>query len=136
MKYATILLLFAAAWLLSPQSSEAACSAQTVQQLGDHVRYTGDCENDNEVLITTGDVSQYEACMLVSTTGAVDVAVSLDGTTYTTAPVSLIDMGSTSTAPVIVTAALRLYAFPLVGVASIRVLQNGATDAAAQLTCG
>lgn len=135
MKYLSVIVLLAAGLWFSPQQAQAACTTQVVESLGTHIRYSGSCANDNEVLITTGDMSQYEACSLVSTTGAVDVLISLDGTNYTTAAESLIDLGATDTAPVVVTAALRHYAFPLVGVARVRILQNGATAAAAFINC-
>ena len=129
----TSICLAALLLLLTPEA-EAACSTQTVSANSNSIIYTGDCENDDEVLFTTGDMTQYDACVLMSTTGAVDVVVSIDGTNYSTAPLSLNDLGATSTAPVIVTAALRVYAFPA-KFARIRVLQNGATDAAASLRC-
>lgn len=122
--------------LLGPHEAQATCTAQVVSQSGTHILYSGSCTDDNETVITTGDVSQYRECSLVSTAGAVDIVISLDGTTYTTAAGSMIDLGATDTAPVIVTAALRHYAFPLPGgVRRVRVIQNGATDAAAVLTC-
>jgi hypothetical protein len=64
------------------------------------------------------------------------VFVSLDGTNYSTAGLSLADLGSTSTDPVIVTAANRTYGFRGV-YRLIRVLQNGASAVtAASLMCG
>lgn len=96
--------------------------------------YTGNCTDDNEVLIQTGDSLTYDACFLMSTTGAVDVFVALDGTNYATDPLSLTDNGAADTNPVIVTAALRIYSFAT-KFWKIRVLQNGATDAAASLVC-
>lgn len=93
---------------------------------GDRLLETGSGTNDNDVVIQTGDVSKYRSFFLMSTAGAMDVLVSIDGTNYTTAPLSLIDLGATTTDPVIVTAANRLYAFPCQA-RFIRVLQNGAT---------
>lgn len=84
--------------------------------------------SDNDIVVQTGDVSRYSLFMLSSTAGALDVDVSLNGTDYTTAPVSLTDLGATTSDPVIVTAANRLYG--LIGsFAAIRVRQNGATAA-------
>ena len=84
---------------------------------------------DNDVVIQTEDVSGYREFSLQSTAGAMDVMVTLDGTNYTTAPLSLIDRGATTSDPVIVTAANRSYAFygPFY---KARVLQNGATAVA------
>lgn len=105
-----------------------------VEDLGTHVRYYGTGTNDNDVLFTTGDVSRYDACTLMSTTGAVDVFVSLDGTNYATAPLSLQDFGAGTTDPVLVTVALRVYGF-VIKARNIKVLQNGATGAAASMNC-
>lgn len=105
-----------------------------VEDLGTHVRYYGTGTNDNDVLFTTGDVSRYDACTIMSTTGAVDVFVSLDGTNYATSPLSMQDMGATSTNPVVVTSALRVYGF-VVKARKIQVMQNGATGAAASMDC-
>lgn len=105
-----------------------------VEDLGTHIRYYGSGANDNDVLFTTGDISRYDACTIMSTTGAVDVFVSLDGTNYATSALSLQDMGATSTDPVLVTAADRVYGF-VVKARRIQVLQNGATAAAASMLC-
>ena len=126
MKYIKALLLGA---LLACGTSFAA-----VEDLGTHVRYYGTGTNDDDVLFTTGDVSRYDACTIMSTDGAVDVFVSLDGTNYATSALSLQDMGATSTDPVLVTAADRVYGF-VVKARRIRVLQNGATAASASMNC-
>ena len=128
-----IVLAVLAAFLWSPEA-EAVCATQTFVDSGTHALWTNDCTDDNEVLIQTTDVSRFDACFLMSTTGAVDVFVSLDGTNYATAALSLEDKGATSTAPVLVTAALRVYGF-VAKFRRIRVIQNGATDAAASLLC-
>lgn len=105
-----------------------------VEDVGTHVRYSGTGTSDNDVLFTTGDVSRYDACVLMSTDGVVDVFVSLDGTNYSTAPLSLQDFGASTTDPVLVTIADRVYGF--VGkYRKIRVLQNGATATAASMNC-
>ena len=88
--------------------------------------YTGTGTNDNDVVIQTDAIERHCAFMLVSTAGAMDVFVSIDGTNYTTAPLSLIDFGGIVTTPVLVTVANRVYGFR--GVFKfVRVLQNGAT---------
>ncbi len=133
MKNLAIALLLLALFVPA-QDASATCTSQTVNLLGDAILYTGSCTDDNEVLITTGSMDKYDACMLMSTTGAVDVQTSLDASTYSTAPLSLTDKGGTSTNPVLVTVALRMYAFPA-KFFRIRIDQNGATDAAASLMC-
>lgn len=88
---------------------------------------TGTGTNDNDVVITFDDVVHgADTFLLMSTAGAMDVFVSLDGTNYATAALSLTDMGAITSDPVIVTAANRCYGFRG-KFASIRVLQNGAT---------
>ncbi len=95
----------------------------------------GSGTNDNDVVIQTTDVSMYREFSLQATAGAMDVLVSLDGTNYTTAPLSLIDRGATTSDPVIVTAADRSYAF-FGTFHKIQVLQNGGTAVAdAVLLC-
>jgi hypothetical protein len=105
-----------------------------VEDLGTHVRYYGTGAADNDVLFTSGDMSRYDACTIMSTDGAVDVFISLDGTNYATSALSLQDLGATSTDPVLVTAADRVYGF-VVKARRIRVLQNGATAASASMLC-
>lgn len=93
--------------------------------------------NDNDVLINfTASSSDWEnlvgaadTFLLMSTAGAMDVFVSLDGTNFATAALSLTDMGATTSDPVVVTAANRVYGFRG-KYKSIRVLQNGATAVA------
>lgn len=122
------------ALLAAPKEAHATCTTQVVTQLGNFVQYTGSCTDDNEVIITTADLSQYDACSLVSLTGAVDVFTSLNGTDYITAPRSLQDFGAADNNPVLVTAALREYGF--VGKwRRLQILQNGATDAEVVLNC-
>lgn len=82
-----------------------------------------------DVVIQTKDSMRNDQHMLMSTAGAMAVFVSLDGVNYTTAALSLIDFGATSTAPVIITAAGRMYGF--VGYyALIQVQQSGAVAVA------
>lgn len=95
--------------------------------MGNAMRYAGGVGvNANDVFVQTGDVSGYDSFLLQSTAGAMQVLVSLDGTNYSTAPLSLTDMGATTTNPVIVTAANRTYRFRGT-FAKIQVTQNGAT---------
>lgn len=90
---------------------------------------TADGTNDNDVVIQTEDVSKWDTFQFMSTAGAMDAFVSLDGTNYTTAAISLQDMGATTSDPVIVSAANRLYGFRG-KFAKVRLLQNGATGVA------
>lgn len=109
-------------------------ASASVEDLGTHVRYYGTGTNDNDVLFTTGDISRYDACSLMSTDGAVDVFVSLDGTNYSTAALSLQDFGASTNDPVLLTVADRVYGF-VIKARNIRVLQNGATAASASMNC-
>ncbi|HEX9660267.1 MAG TPA: hypothetical protein VGA18_08195 [Rhodothermales bacterium] len=94
--------------------------------------FSGGGDNDNDELFTTSDISSCDAFMLMSSAGAVDVLVSLDGVNFSTAPLSLQDFGAVDTTPVLVTAAGRVYGFAG-KFRKIRALQNGATAAQATL---
>lgn len=97
-------------------------------------RYYGSASVDNGVLFTTGDMSRFDACVLMATAGTVDVYASLDGTNYATSALSLEDKGATALDPVLQASANRVYGF--VGkFLFIRVLQVGATPSAASLNC-
>lgn len=85
---------------------------------------TGTGTNNDDIVIAMNDVSNFDTFMLMSTAGAMDVWVSLDGSHYV-GPVSLADFGAVTSDPVIVTAANRLYGFRG-KFRSIRVMQNGA----------
>lgn len=98
--------------------------------------YSGSGTNDNDVLFTTGNVEKHSMFTLLSTTGAVDVFVSLDGTNFSTAALALEDAGATANGTyVVVTTALRVAKFTG-KYRVIRVLQNGGTAAEATLMCG
>lgn len=97
-----------------------------------YVQGTG--TNANDVNIQTGDVSAYDNYTLMSDAGAVQVLVTLDGTNYSTAPLSLEDLGATTSTPVLLTAALRVYRFRG-NFYKIRVTQSGATASSATLFC-
>lgn len=99
----------------------------TVDSVGNIERYSGGVGvNDGDIVVDTGDISRHDTFCLISTAGAMEVFPSLDGTNYSTAPLSLIDMGATSTAPVTLTAAGRIYGF-FGAFAKVRVKQSGAT---------
>lgn len=94
---------------------------------GNVANKTGSGTNDNDVVILFDDVVDgADTFLLMSTAGAMDVFVSLDGTNFSTAALSLTDMGATTSDPVIVTAANRVYGFRG-KYKAIKVLQNGAT---------
>jgi len=98
--------------------------------------FTGTGVSDNDLLFTTHDVEKHSLFTLMSSAGAVDVEVNLDGVNWSTAPLALEDQGATtSTTYVLVTAALRVYKFSG-KYRQIRVRQNGATAATATLMCG
>lgn len=108
---------------------------QTIADNTNVVSYTNTSTDDNEEVIVTADVSKHDTFMLLSTAGVVDVLVSLDGTNFSTAPIALQDMGASTLDPVLVTVAGRVYGFRG-KFRKIKVLQNGATDAAVTLLCG
>ncbi len=96
----------------------------------------GNSDDDNDVVVQTNDVTHFNTFMLTSRLGALDVLVSLDGTNYSTVPLSLTDLGAASVNPVIVTAAARIYGFKGFYM-KIRVLQNSGTDTEdVVLVCG
>ena len=97
-------------------------------------KYSGTGANDNDVLFTSGRMLSYDTFMVSSSAGAVDVFVSLDGTTFV-GPTSISDLGATTSDPVLVTAPGRMYGFKG-KYELIRVLQNGATAATAVLRYG
>jgi hypothetical protein len=104
--------------------------------MGNCMRYLGDAAGDNATVIETGDVSRYREFTLQATDGATDVFVSLNGTDYSTAALSLIDLGATTSDPVLVTAADRTYAF-FGRFAKVKILQNGGTAVTGcALICG
>ncbi len=104
---------------------------------GDVLVWTGGIStDDNEVVVQTNDVFNYDTFILFSTAGVMDVTVTLDGTNYSTAPLSLTDMGAAASAPVIVTVANRVYGFKG-RFNKVRVLQASGTDLAdVSLVCG
>jgi hypothetical protein len=96
--------------------------------MGSHVgTIPGSGAADNAVVIAFDQIlNGTNTFMLMSTTGAMDVFVTLDGTNWSTAPLSLTDLGATTQDPVLVTTANRMYGF--FGLfRGVRVLQNGAT---------
>jgi hypothetical protein len=98
------------------------------------VRFSGSAAADNAELFTAVNTVGFDHCMLMSPDGAVDVFVSIDGTNFTTAPLSLQDLGATTSDPVLVTTADRMYAVNGKYV-SILVQQAGMTAASASLLC-
>lgn len=99
-----------------------------VDQYGNVERFSGGVGvNTGDVVVQTGDVTRFDTFMLRSTAGACDVVASLDGTNYD-APLSLDDLGATTSAPVVVTAAARTYRFKG-AFALLRVRQSGAPAA-------
>lgn len=99
---------------------------QSSDSLGNCMRYLGAAAADNATVIETGDVSRYSEYTLQATDGATDVYVSLNGTDYSVAALSLIDLGATTSDPVTETAADRTYAF-FGRFAKVKILQKGAT---------
>ena len=103
-----------------------------LEQRDHYVRYSGSGASDNDVLFETDDLTPWDGFLLLSTTGAVDIFVSLDGDNFATSALSLQDFGASDLTPALVTVAGRVYGF--VGkFKKIRVLQNGGTAASASL---
>lgn len=130
------LLALAILTLQFPNKAEASCTAavKTVNNSLGTVLYTGSCTTAAEVLITTDTLAPYRECSVMSSTGAVDIVVSIDGTTYSTTVMAVRDQTATTLTNVVVTAALKQYWFN-VSFTSLKIRQNGATAAAAQLFC-
>lgn len=106
-------------------------------QHGRVLRWTGTGSNSGDVLVeaTEADSVPYlGACMLVAATGSVEVLMSMNGQTWPTAALSLVDYGATDNDPVVSTAALRVYAFPVIA-AAFRVRQVGATASSVVINC-
>jgi hypothetical protein len=97
--------------------------------------FSGTGAGDDDLLFTAPDVRAYGTFILMSSAGAVDVEVTLDGTNWSTAPLSLTDLGAEVLTPVLVTVAGRVYGFRG-KFRGVRVRQNGGTAATACLTCG
>lgn len=108
----------------------------TLDSIGDALCYSGGSGvSAADVVIQTNNVARYDQFFIQSTGGVMEVLVTLDGTNYSTAPLSLMDEGATTTAPVLLTAANRTYSFNGC-FRGVRVRQNGATAVAnASMTC-
>ncbi len=89
-------------------------------------RTGGTGANDNDLVLELTNAFPWDTFHIMSTAGAMDVEVSLDGVNFTTAPISLTDQGAISADPVIVTVANRVYGFRG-KYQTVRVRQNGAT---------
>ena len=109
----------------------------TVESYGNVDIWSGGiATEDDDVVCQTGSVIHFNTFLIMSTAGALDVAVTLDGTNYSTAALSLTDMGAAASAPVIVSVANRVYGFKGYFMA-IRVVEKGSTDVAdVVLVCG
>lgn len=89
--------------------------------------FTGTSASDNELALTATGVEGFSLFQIMTTAGAVDVEVTLDGSNWSTVVMALEDQGATaSTTYVVVTAANRLYQFKG-KFAGVRLRQNGAT---------
>ncbi len=93
--------------------------------------YTGSSNADNATVFEfLGNMQSYDTYQLGSTGGAMDVYGSGDGTNFLSAPIALIDLGSTTPSVAVVeTAANGNYGFRG-RYKAIRVLQKGATAVA------
>lgn len=98
----------------------------TIDIVGNVQRYVGGSGvNANDVVVQTGDISRFDTFLLMTTAGAAQILATLDGVNYAAAPMSLDDLGAVASAPVIVTAASRIYRLRG-SFAKLQVTQNGA----------
>lgn len=113
------------------EDAEAACTVESeVVDTGTGYRIlTGTCDADNDILIQTVSSLEYDACLVGSTTGSVDVDVSLDGTNYFAA-ISLKNEHDTDGAEAVATTVDKVYSF----VAKFRAIRVRAVSAAATAT--
>ncbi len=81
--------------------------------------------NNNDIVIQTLDSNRFDTFLLKSQQGVMDVFVDLGDGNFI-GPMSIADLGATSSDPVIVTVAARLYGFRG-SFKAIQVQQNGAT---------
>lgn len=94
--------------------------------------YTGSVAGAGLVLFTTDDLTDINACNLISTVGAVQLQVSYDGSTWVVH--NLEDKGGTTLDPVLTTTQGKPYGY--VGFAKqLRVVSSGGA-ATATLRCG
>jgi hypothetical protein len=91
-----------------------------------HGNKTGSGTNDNDIVIELDDATAFDTFLLHSTAGAMDVFVTLDGTHWATAPLSIGDFGAVTSDPVVVTAPGRVYGWRG-RFRKVRVMQNGGT---------
>lgn len=98
--------------------------------------FSGTGANAADVLFTTPNIQQHELFTLMSTTGAVEVLASVNGTSFSTVVLAMEDQGATANSTyVIVTVPNRVYKF-WGKYTRLRVVQNGATATTASLLCG
>lgn len=92
--------------------------------------------NTNDIVIELDDVSRFNEFSLMSSAGAMDVDVSLDGTNFAAA-IALEDKHSVAPGTRVVTTAADLLYYFEGNYKAVRVRQNGATAVAdAILVCG
>lgn len=106
-------------------------------QIGKVTSWSGTGTGDGTTVVeatTAQGIAHTANCQLYTTTGAVVVYLSLDGSTYATAAYSMQDFGATDGLGATVTTALRIYGF-VHGAASIKLVQSGGTTATAVMNC-
>ena len=108
--------------------------AQTVNPWADYLLKTGTGVNANDILFTFPNTMRFNTFEVMTTAGNVFVEVSLDGTNFTTVPMSLIDQGSTTPATQVTATAATGRMYQLYGkYMVVRVKQSGATASAASM---
>lgn len=100
--------------------------------VGDNETFAATTPADNQVVLTTNDVSMYTAFYVFSTGGSFSVQASLDGTNYS-GDLKLEDLeGATATSKdyATTTTAGKLYRVVCSKAANLRILANGVTTIA------
>lgn len=93
--------------------------------------------NDNDILFTSPDVSEYNTHYIESTVGTVDLEVSLDGTNWNTAsPPAVLLHDATAVGTYSLTIGANKIGILNMKVTKFRVRQNGATAATARAASG
>ena len=91
--------------------------------------------NDDDVILELDDVQRFNEFYMVTTLGIFDVEVSYDGTNFYVA--TMTDQSIVAAVEVLVSIAAHVMKLTLSSIKSIRVSQNGATDATdPRLMCG
>lgn len=99
-------------------------------QFARSLNFTGVGVNANDILFTSSDVTPYNTFTFMTTAGNVFIEASVDGTNFTTVPLSFQDLSSTAPQTYVAATAATGRAYAFYGkVRVIRMKQSGATAA-------